>query len=90
MRNVAEIIKDAGGPRAIHEASNGSVKKDAVYKWQHIGVPDRHWPILIELAGATPEELFEANRMARDASPPAREKSGSGGKPQRDIQRAAS
>ena len=68
MRTVAEIIKDAGGPRAIHEASGGSITKDAVYKWPQIGISDRHWAILIDLAGASPGELFEANRMARDTA----------------------
>lgn len=67
MRTISDIIKAAGGPRGIAEASGGSVKKDAVYKWASIGVPDRHWPLLIERAGATPDELFEANRTARDA-----------------------
>ena len=68
MRTISEIIKAAGGARAIHEASGGTFKTDAVYKWSEIGIPDRHWPLLIELAGATPDELFEANRAARGAA----------------------
>lgn len=64
-KTIAQIIKDAGGPAAIAEASGGAIKKDAVYKWPSIGVPDRHWPILIEKAGVTPEQLYAANLAAR-------------------------
>lgn len=67
MRTITEIIKAAGGPRGVSDASDGAVKKDAVYKWPGIGVPDRHWPLLIELAGATPDELYQANLAARSS-----------------------
>jgi len=66
MRLLPEIIEAAGGPKAIEEASGGSIRRDAVYKWPIIGVRDRHWHILIELAGACPEELYRANLVARD------------------------
>ena len=66
MRRVDEIIRDAGGARAIHEASEGDITRDAVYKWPSIGIPDRHWPILIKLARSTPDELFQANLIARN------------------------
>lgn len=68
MRTVSEIIDAAGGPKAISEASGGKVKPDAVYKWPSIGIQDRHWPILIERANATPEELFAANLSARETA----------------------
>lgn len=68
MRTISEIIKAAGGARAIEVATEGKIKSDAVYKWPGIGVPDRHWPVLIEMAGATPDELFEANRAAREGA----------------------
>lgn len=73
MRTIEQIISDAGGARAIEAAapvSDGkpAFKTDAVYKWPTIGIPDRHWPILIKLAGATPDELFEANRLARQGA----------------------
>ncbi|WP_375142885.1 hypothetical protein [Pelagibacterium sp. 26DY04] len=38
---------------------------DAVYKWPKIGIPDRHWPTIIRLAGCTAQDLFEANLAAR-------------------------
>lgn len=67
MRTIAEIIKDAGGARKIQEASGGTFTSDAVYKWHEIGIPDRHWPLLVDLAQATPDELFEANIKARSS-----------------------
>lgn len=66
MRTITEIIKAAGGPRAISDASADGISKDAVYKWPSIGIPDRHWALLIEMAGASPDELFAANRTARE------------------------
>lgn len=68
MRTVAQIIKDAGGAGAIAEASNGTVKKDAVYKWPVIGIQDRHWPLLMSLTQVTADELLAANLAARTAS----------------------
>lgn len=65
MLTITQIIKQAGGATAIAEASAGAIKKDAVYKWPSIGVPDRHWPILIERAGVTAEQLYAANLAAR-------------------------
>ena len=65
LTTIAEIIEKAGGPAAIAEASEGALKKDAVYKWKTIGVPDRHWPILIDKAGVTPEQIYAANLAAR-------------------------
>jgi hypothetical protein len=65
---VAQIIKMAGGADAIAEASAGAFKKDAVYKWTSIGVPDRHWQILIDRAGVTAEQLYAANLAAREVA----------------------
>lgn len=65
MRTVSDIIKDCGGAARIAEASGGAIKKDAVYKWPTIGVPDRHWPLLRKLTNVTPQELYEANVAAR-------------------------
>jgi hypothetical protein len=65
---IPQIIKQAGGASAIAEASGGAIKKDAVYKWPSIGIPDRHWPILIERAHVSAEQLFSANVVARTPS----------------------
>lgn len=67
---IDEIIKQAGGAKAIADASDGSIKRDAVYKWPAIGIPDRHWPILISLAEVTPQQLFDANLAAREPARP--------------------
>lgn len=75
MRNIEQIIKDAGGARAISEASgpidqNGKrpLTYDAVYKWPKIGIPDRHWQLVMSLTSSTPEELFAANLAAREVT----------------------
>lgn len=67
-RTIREIIKDAGGPAAISKAAkaaDGSITVDAIYKWPQIGIPDRHWPIVMPLASATAEEMLAANVAAR-------------------------
>lgn len=63
--SVTEIIELAGGAAVIAGASRGRIKKDAVYKWPNIGIPDRHWPIIIRLADVSPDELYFANCKAR-------------------------
>lgn len=65
MRTLRDIIEASGGAKGIEAASSGTINRDAVYKWPTIGVPDRHWDVLIRLCGTTPEELYEANRAAR-------------------------
>lgn len=63
---VDEIIKLAGGAAKIAGESADAIKADAVYKWPKIGIPDRHWPLIIRLAPEiTPQQLFEANITAR-------------------------
>lgn len=78
MRTIQQIIKDSGGARFVAESSNGSFKTDAVWKWQQNGIPDPHWPLIIRLSGATPDELYAANCAARgviiaDAQPQSQE-----------------
>jgi len=68
MREIKQIINDAGGAAAVAAASNGEFKVDAVYKWPSIGIPDRHWPLIIRLASTDPEELYAANVAARSPS----------------------
>lgn len=65
MRSLPEIIKAAGGARGIEDASSGEIKRDAVYKWPQIGIPDRHWELVIRLALSSAEELYQANLAAR-------------------------
>jgi hypothetical protein len=66
-RSVPDIIKAAGGPAKIAGASKGAISTEAVYKWPKIGIPDRHWPLVMPLAGASAEEMLKANVSARRA-----------------------
>lgn len=73
MRTISDILKAAGGAGEIEKAiaesdSVGNVKRDAINKWVFNGVRDVYWPILIELADSSPDELFAANKNAREAS----------------------
>jgi hypothetical protein len=65
MRTIPQIIKAAGGARKIAVASKGTVTAEAVYKWSKNGIPDRHWPIVMPLSGATANELLRANVAVR-------------------------
>ena len=67
-RSIAKIIKDAGGPAKVADASGGAVSVDAVYKWSKIGIPDRHWPLVMPLARASAAEMLAANLIARTQS----------------------
>lgn len=75
---IEEIIKAAGagkslaaGAKAIAEAiaeeAGSEIKAETVYKWPKIGIPDRYWPAIIKLTGATPDVLYQANVEARKA-----------------------
>ncbi len=58
---IKQIIKDAGGPDAIAQASSkagGDISKDAVYKWGKTGIRMRHWPVIIALTSYRPEQLL--------------------------------
>ena len=72
---VEEIIKAAGngtsmssGAQAICETSDIDISPAAIYKWPKIGIPDRYWPVIIKLTGATPDDLYQANVEARRAA----------------------
>ncbi|ARM12099.1 MULTISPECIES: hypothetical protein [Rhizobium] len=66
---VTKIIKEAGGVAAIERAcvdAGVAITRDAIYKWRHTGIPDRHWRVLIPLTAFGPEEFYRANCIARD------------------------
>jgi len=70
MKTIPQIIEAAGGLKAVAEKTG---LKDGVRKWPDIGVPDRYWAVLIDLVpGLTPEDLYDANRAAREAAAPAK------------------
>jgi hypothetical protein len=70
--NITDIIQKAGGV-AVIAARSADLGRDAVYKWKTIGIPDRHWPVLIELCrensqlDLTAQHLFDANLAVRAA-----------------------
>lgn len=69
MRTVKEIIEDAGGPKRIAEASKRTstpIVAKSVYDWPQIGIPEKHWPIIIRLAKSSADELYKANLVVRD------------------------
>lgn len=65
MWNIPQIIDRAGGAAAI--AKRIKKQPTAVYKWKTIGIPDRHWPVLIEMAEEAfgPADLYSANAATR-------------------------
>jgi len=67
---IRDIIKRAGGASAIAAAApaDAPVTIEAVYKWPKIGIPDRHWPWIMQLAGVTADELLTANVAARSTT----------------------
>lgn len=61
---VSDIIDEAGVERII-AASRHKLSRWALYKWPRIGIPEKHWPLVIELTGRSPNELHDANERAR-------------------------
>ena len=64
-RTVRQIIEAAGGADKVSLALGEAVTPGAVYKWFRIGIPDRHWPAILPMAGASADELLAANIAAR-------------------------
>lgn len=65
MKSVSEIISACGGPSGIEAASGNRVSHWAVRKWPTIGIPERHWPLLMTLQPLTAEQIFIANKVAK-------------------------
>ena len=65
MKTVSEIISACGGPVGIAAASGQDLTHWAVRKWPTIGIPERHWPLLMTLQPLTAEQLFIANKVAK-------------------------
>lgn len=60
MRSIAELIKACGGAKVIAHALKRP-DHSFVQKWHRNGIPDRCWPVVMRLSGATTDELFNAN-----------------------------
>jgi hypothetical protein len=66
--SVSDLIKKAGGPGEVSDASQRTrypIGPNAVHKWRKNGIPDVHWPIFIRKASVTAEEIYQANEMLR-------------------------
>lgn len=68
MRTVSDIIRDCGGAGKIAEASKRAITADAIRKWLSIGIPEKHWAVVMPLGDVTLEELYAANTKARKVS----------------------
>ena len=71
-RTIKQIIQAAGGPKKIAAATQKTarpISSKSVYDWPTIGIPERHWPVLIKLAKSSPEELMRVNAKARASRP---------------------
>jgi hypothetical protein len=67
-RTIREIIDAAGGRNAVAAAlyaAGQGLTTGAIHKWEINGIHDRYWKVVMPLANATPEELFQANEMLR-------------------------
>ena len=63
MRAIEQIIEQAGGRPAIGRRVG---LRWGVHKWPENGIPERHWPVLMELVpDLTADELVAANAAAR-------------------------
>ena len=72
MRSIKEIIADAGGPKKIASAcakTRWPITSKVVYAWPDIGIPERHWAVIVRLAKSSAEELHRANNRARADRP---------------------
>jgi hypothetical protein len=72
---IPDLIKQAGGPKAIALASRKTkhrVSFYAVQKWAVRGIPDEHWELIMGLAGVSLEEIYRANQEFRSRPKPPR------------------
>lgn len=73
MRNVRDIIKDAGGADRISAESGQTdrpISVKGVYSWHRIGISDWHWPLIMRLSGVSERELLAANEALRHTPKP--------------------
>lgn len=66
MITIREMMKTGGGVDEVAKAAG--VAPRTARKWMQTGVPDWHWPALIERCDVTPDQIFEANKSLRAES----------------------
>lgn len=70
MDSIDDLIRKAGGPKAISEASAKTscpIGDAAVHKWRHRNmIPAEHWDLIAELAGVSVVTIHKISRAARE------------------------
>ena len=69
MESIDDLIRKAGGPRAIATASERTsfpIGDAAVHKWRVRGIPDTHWDLIAQLARVSVVTIHKINRSARE------------------------
>lgn len=61
--DATDIIARAGGVNPLARALK--VWPGTVRAWIHAGIPDRRWEVIMDMTGATVEEMYEFNQHAR-------------------------
>lgn len=73
-------IEKGGGAGQIARASHAydrPIGAKSVYKWAENGIPDWHWPMMMDLCGATLAELHAATHAVRGEKRKRRSRNGS-------------
>lgn len=68
---VEDLLERAGGAPEVASRSESygrSITVKGVYKWTVNGIPQWHWPLMKDLAGATEVDLYAANQALRNRS----------------------
>lgn len=63
--SVKDIIQECGGPPKIASESRAhehSISEKGVYSWHRIGIPQKHWPVVMALSGRDERQIFAANQ----------------------------
>jgi hypothetical protein len=66
---ILQLLQRCGGAAAIWRASQDTKQPlgnyRTPYKWAENGVPERHWALIRELSGVSPDELHNMNERVR-------------------------
>ncbi len=59
MRTVRELIAAAGGHKKL--AAQIGITESGIKRWRQIGIPPKHWALMMRLVQSNIEELEAAN-----------------------------
>lgn len=66
---IEELLERAGGaPEVANQSARyeRAIGVKGVYKWLVNGIPQWHWPLMKDLAGASEVDLYAANQALRN------------------------